>query len=98
MAFIQIIEFPAENTDAIKALGEEWETTTAGKGTARRAVLARDRNDASRHFNIVFFDSYEEAMKNSELPETQAMAEKMQSVASGPPTFYDLDIIEDRMM
>ncbi len=35
-------------------------------------------------------------MRNSELPETQALAEKMGALVDGPPTFVDLDVVEDR--
>jgi hypothetical protein len=31
-----------------------------------------------------------------ELPETTAFAEKMAALIDGPPTFYDLDVIDDR--
>jgi hypothetical protein len=44
----------------------------------------------------VFFDSYESAMQNSGLPETQAAAEHFAKMSDGPPVFYDLDIVEDR--
>ena len=44
----------------------------------------------------MFFDSYESAMKNSELPITQEFAEKMGTVADGPPTFYNLNVVEHR--
>ncbi len=45
---------------------------------------------------IVFFDSYESAMENSNLPETQAFAESLAALLDGPPTFLDLDVVEDR--
>ena len=44
----------------------------------------------------MFFDSYESAMENSKLPETQAAAEKYMALADVPPVFYDLDVLEDR--
>jgi hypothetical protein len=31
-------------------------------------------------------------MKNNELPETAALAQEMQKLADGPPTFYNLDV------
>jgi len=68
---------------------------SAGPRNALRK-FARDRNDPSHCFNIVFFDSYESAMENSSLPETQAMSEKMAAVVTGPPTFYDLDVVQER--
>ena len=40
--------------------------------------------------------TYESAMQNSKLPETQRFSQEMMSIADGAPTFYDLDIIDDR--
>jgi hypothetical protein len=96
MAFVQIIEFRTSNPEAMQEVAGRWEEATAGKRTAGRRILCRDRNDASRYFNVVFFDSYESAMQNSSLPETQRFSAEMMDFAEGPPTFYDLDIIDDR--
>jgi len=92
MGFVQIIEFHTSKADEAAKLDAEWEKTTAGKRTALKATHCVDRKDASRHFVIVEFASYEDAMKNSELPETAAMSEKMAKICDGPPTFYDLDV------
>lgn len=43
---------------------------------------------------IVEFPSYEEAMRNSEMPETQRMAEQMAKLCNGPVEFLDLDVVE----
>ena len=59
-------------------------------------ILCRDRAASDHYFNVVFFDSYESAMQNSKLPETQRFSQEMMSIADGAPTFYDLDIIDDR--
>ena len=96
MPFIQIIEARTKDVDAMTALDSEWEAATEGKRTARRSIVTRDRNDPERHLIIVFFDSYESAMENSQLPETQQFASKWAAVVDGPPTFIDLDVIEDR--
>lgn len=96
MSFIQIIEVHTDKIDEMRALDDEWERTTAGKRTARRSIVTQDRNNPDRHMIIVFFDSYESAMENSKLPETAALAAKMGTLVSGPPTFHDLDVIDDR--
>jgi hypothetical protein len=96
MAFVQIIEFRTSSVEAMEEVAGRWEEATARKRTAGRRILCRDRNDASRYFNVVFFDSYESAMQNSSLPETQRFSSEMMDLADGPPTFYDLDIIDDR--
>jgi quinol monooxygenase YgiN len=96
MSFIQIIELRTKNSDELKALGDEFFAATEGKRTVRRSVVTQDRNDPERHVLIVFFDSYESAMENSNLPETAQFAEQQMALLDGPPTFSDLDVIEDR--
>jgi quinol monooxygenase YgiN len=96
MSFIQIIESRSKNFDELQALGDEFYAATEGKRTVRRSILTRDRNDPDRYLIIVFFDSYESAMENSNLPETAAFAEKQMALLDGPPTFFDLDVVEDR--
>ena len=96
MAFMQIIEFRTADVDAVRKIDEEWRRATEGKRTVRRELIARDHNDPERYFALVFFDSYESAMENSGLPETKSAAEQYMKAASGPPTFYDLDILEDQ--
>ncbi len=96
MTFAQIIEFRDIDIDAARKVHEEWRRATEGKRTAGREVLARDRSDPDRYFAIVFFDSYESAMKNSEMPETQAAAEEYRKLAGSPPVFHDLDVLVDQ--
>ena len=98
MSFIQFIEFrPGKNLAEMQKLMEEWEKATEGKRTAQRAYLTQDRNDPGTYVQVVVFPSYEEAMKNSQLPETSAFAEKMMSMAEGPAKFRDLDVVDERL-
>ena len=71
-------------------------TSHRGQAQGARRVLCQDRDNDGRYFNIVFFDSYEEAMENSALPETDRLSKKLMSFADGPPTFYNLDVIDDQ--
>ncbi len=96
MAFVQIIEYRTSKAAEMQAVGDEWEKATEGKRKAGRRVLCQDRDDPERYFNVVFFDSYEDAMKNSALPETDSFSKKMMGLANGPPTFYNLDVVDDR--
>ncbi len=96
MTFIQTVEVRTKRIDELRAMDEEWETATEGKRTLRRAIIAQDRNDPDRYVILAFFDSYESAMENSELPETQAFAQRQASLLEGPPVFHDLDVIDDR--
>ncbi len=75
---------------------EAWEKATENRRTLRRQVVTRDRNDPDRYMIIAFFDSYESAMENSNLPETGEISEKMMALTDRPPVFHDLDIIDER--
>jgi quinol monooxygenase YgiN len=96
MPFIQILEIRTDDIDQVNALESEWERATEGKRTTHRSILTQDRNDPGRYLAIVFFDSYEAAMANSNLPETQEFAAKLGAVISDRPVFHDLDVLEDR--
>ena len=74
MAFVQIIDMHTSRFDEINALEDEWRSATEGKRTLRRSIVARDRNDPEHYVVLAFFDSYESAMTNSNLPETSESA------------------------
>lgn len=96
MAFLQIVEFRTADTDKARQINDQWWRDTGGKRTVRRELLARDHSDPGRCFAVVFFDSYESAMENSNLAETKASAEQFAKMSDAPPVFYDLDILDDR--
>jgi hypothetical protein len=47
-----------------------------------------------RYFAVVFFDSYESAMQNSDLPETGTAADRHRVLTERQPVYHDLDIIQ----
>ena len=96
MDYIQVMEATTSDPEAMFAAEKEWFAATEGKRTVRRSIVTRDRNNPERHVIIVFFDSYESAMENSELPETQAFAAKMAATLDAPMVFHDLDVVQDR--
>jgi quinol monooxygenase YgiN len=91
--FVQIIEFRSSRIDEIRALADEYSAQRqAGAGV--RGNVCADRDNPGRFFNVVEFESYEAAMENSNRPETSEFASKMAELCDGPPTFYNLDVIE----
>jgi hypothetical protein len=96
MSFVQLMQLQTSKLDEIRSDVEEWERATEGKRTVRRSVVCRDRDEPGRHFVIVFFDSYEEAMANSALPETDELSKKLMGHLDAAPTFYNLDVVEER--
>jgi hypothetical protein len=98
MPFVQIIEMTTSRLGEVEALMEEWVDKTAGKRSASRSVLARDRDRPHTYVQVVEFPSYEEAMANSGLPETGEFAQRLSGLCDGPPTFRNLDLVrEDRL-
>jgi quinol monooxygenase YgiN len=94
MGFVQIMEFTTSRIDDIRALEDEWMQATEGKRTLLRQTFCADRDEPNRYVAIIEFDSYEAAMANSELPETQAAAEQYAALCDGPVRFLNLDVLE----
>lgn len=47
---------------------------------------------------IVESSSYEEAMANSDLPETGDIAERLTALCDGPPSFRNLDLLREERL
>lgn len=92
MTYIQIMEFTTSRPDEVEALSDEWISKTEGRRTAQRGTMTRDRDRPDTYVQIVEFPSYEEAMANSNLPETAAFADRMSKLCSGPVLFRNLDV------
>jgi hypothetical protein len=95
MKFVQLIEFTTSRYDEVNAIMDQWAESTATTHTPTRAVTGRDRDASSTYVQIVEFPSYEDAMRNSELPETSAFAEKMMALCDGPAIFRNLDVVRE---
>jgi quinol monooxygenase YgiN len=96
MEFVQVMECRTSKVDELTALEAEWRAATEGRRTLRRSILARDRENPDRYFVLAFFDSYDSAMANSDLPETASFGAKQAEVLDQPMKFTNLDIIEDK--
>ena len=95
MTFVQIIEITTARLGEVEALMEEWITKTEGKRSASRSLLTQDRDRPGTYVQIVQFPSYEEAMANSDLPETGHFAERLTVLCDGPPSFRNLDLLRE---
>lgn len=92
MEFIQIIEFKTSRIDEFNSALDEWLKKTAGQRAASRGTQTKDRDQPDTYVQIVEFPSYEEAMTNSNLPETSEFAAHLASLCDAPPTFRNLDV------
>ena len=95
MKFVQVIEYKTTRIDQVKKLNDEFLAKTEGKRPEGHAYACKDRDNADTYIEIVEFPSYEEAMRNNDLPETQEFAEKMMALCDGPATFRNLDVMEE---
>jgi hypothetical protein len=93
MKFVQIIEYTTSRPDEAQAALDAFLAATEGQRVNTHGMATRDRDRPNTYVQIVVFPSYEQAMKNSELPATQAMAAAMQKITDGPPSFRNLDVI-----
>ncbi|HEX3004623.1 MAG TPA: hypothetical protein VHO27_10440 [Angustibacter sp.] len=93
--FVQIIEYTTSKPDELSALSARWRDSRAGDlgGPDRISVLS-DRGHPGRYLTIAEFDSYENAMENSGRADTSDFAAQMAALCDGPPTFRDLDLVE----
>jgi hypothetical protein len=98
VSFIQIIEFTTSRADELDVQLDEWLEKTQGKRTATRGIQARDRDRPNTYVQIIEFPSYEQAMANSELPETAEVATRLAELCDGPPTFRNLDVAREMQM
>jgi hypothetical protein len=98
MGFIQIIEYKTSRIDELNAALDQWLTQTQGKRAATRGTQARDRAASNTYVQIVEFPSYEEAMANSNMPETGELAARLAELCDAPPTFRNLDVIRQEAM
>lgn len=98
MPFIQIIEYKTSKIDELTAALDGWLAATHGKRAATRGVQTKDRDAANTYVQIVEFPSYEDAMANSNLPETSEFAAKLAPLCDGPPTFRNLDVVREQQM
>ncbi|WP_308167571.1 ester cyclase [Catellatospora tritici] len=95
---MQIIDCRTERPEDLSRLMDTWVEQTVGRRTATHTLIGRDRDDADHYLEIVEFPSYDEAMRNSQLPETERIFQEMTALCGQPPTFTNLDVIRDEQL
>jgi hypothetical protein len=95
MKFMQIMEYKTAKFDELNKLMDAWLAQTEGKRAAAQGITGRDREEPDKYLDVIVFPSYEEAMRNSGLPETQSLAEKMMELYDGAVTFHNLDVVRE---
>lgn len=95
MGFIQFVEFTTSDIDEMRARAQRYQDETKDqRSPGSKGILCADRDTPGRYVVVAQFNSYEEAMKNSEAPETQELSADMMKLSDGPPSFRNLDVLE----
>lgn len=98
MTFVQIIDCKTDARDEMNRLMDTWVEQTRGKRTATHSIVGQDRADTGHIVEIVEFPSYDDAMRNSDLPETARVYEQLRGLCDEPPRFTDLDVVRDEQL
>lgn len=95
--FVQIIEIRTSRIGEFDALMDEVRAS-GGVMPMVRATMTADRDRPDHYLSILEFESYEQAMENSNRPETTEMSRRMASLCDEPPKFLNLDVrrVEER--
>ncbi|CAM5690061.1 hypothetical protein [Streptomyces coeruleorubidus] len=97
MKFVQIIDFETERLDEMEQIFEEAGRRFAGRsGGPRQRMLLKDRDNPLRYLALIEFDSFEEAMRNSNDPETSRMAERVGALCIGERVYTNCDLVDQR--
>ena len=60
--------------------------------------VTQDRDRPNTYVWMIEFPSYEDAMRNNDLAETQQIAEQMMKLTDGPAVFRNLDVIDQQVL
>jgi hypothetical protein len=96
MEFVQVIEYETSKYDEVRAISEEFAETRRRLGGPKpvSVLLCKDRERANTYATIARFASYEEAMENSERPDTSEMAGRIAALCD-TVRFYNLDVLDE---
>ncbi|MBT2542155.1 ester cyclase [Streptomyces sp. ISL-44] len=95
MTFVQIIDYKTSRQDDLNQLLDRYVSQSQGKRTVTHSIMGKDRENENHYVELVEFPSYEDAMKNSHLPETDKMFQEMVALCDGMPSFTNLDVVRD---
>jgi len=91
--FVQFMEFESSNIDEVEAFARRMQEERGDALLATSATLTEDRERPGTYLVIVEFNSYEDAMANSNDPATDKYAAELVSLLGGAtPRFRNLDV------
>ncbi|GHF57745.1 hypothetical protein GCM10010218_43950 [Streptomyces mashuensis] len=98
MTFVQLVECRTRQFEEMDRLMDRWVAATEGRRTATHSLVGRDHSDRDHYVEIIEFPSFEKAMENSNLPETDRIFQEIVALCDEMPTFTDLDVVRDEQL
>lgn len=92
MQFAQVIKIRTSRFDEVEAAHEQWLRATAGTRTATRELVCENRDVPGEYWVIVEFPSWDDALRNNDLPATAEISQAIGALAEGPVEFVNLDV------
>ena len=93
MTFVQTLSFTCHDEDGLIALMQDWGEESVGAIGFWQAVIMKDRDEPDAYTIWVEFSSYEEAMQNSNRPQTDAYAKRLATLVDGGVRYTNYDLI-----
>ncbi|HUD69738.1 MAG TPA: hypothetical protein VMQ40_05835 [Acidimicrobiales bacterium] len=97
MAFVQVMTYKTEHRAEMDAALRRWLEDTEDVRRARKRLLLRDRDAVDCYMEVVFFDSYEDALHNSWLPATTMLSKEFERLTVDGFQFRDFDVVADEL-
>jgi hypothetical protein len=91
--FVQIMEIKTSRFEELKAFFEKMEAERGDTLLATRSTFTADRDRPGYYLAIIEFNSYEEAMKNSNSASTNEVVAQMRTFFDEPPNYHNLDVV-----
>ena len=91
-AFVQLVEFDTDRPAEWDAIVSRWVKAIGDERTTRWSLLGADRDRPNRFVAVVEFPSYEEAMRNSVHPSTDAFLAELRGICAAEPQFRNLAV------
>jgi len=93
--FVQLVDLQTARYEDGEAILKKYRDESApDEIKVRWSMTAQDHEHPDSYLAIVGFDSYEDAMANSQNPRTHAMSAELEQLVSRSTTFRNLDVID----
>ncbi|WP_405484748.1 ester cyclase [Streptomyces sp. NBC_00009] len=91
-----LIDCKTARVSDMNRLMDSWVEQTKGRRTATHSIVGKDRSEPDHYVEIVEYPSYEEAIRNLQLPETSRLFHEIVALCDEKPALVGLDVVRDQ--